>query len=107
MINSRMAKAIICLAAILCGLFVAMPEIKTEATTTSSLKDQIAGLEAERDKLKNEVADLKAQRAPIAQIKAKLDRQVANLEAQIEACTSAIYKLDSEIETSKNQIAEF
>ena len=105
MFKNRKIKAIICLAAILCGLAFAIPKISINATSTSDLKDQISDLEAERDKLKQDVADLKAERAPIASIKNALDKQVANLERQIEACTAEIYRLDGVIAERREQIA--
>ena len=101
----RRFKAIICLAAIICGLTLVVPKISTEASSTSDLKDQISDLEAERDKLKQDVADLKAERAPIANIKYALDKQVENLEKQIETCTAEIYRLDGIIAERRGEIA--
>ncbi|MBQ5810436.1 MAG: peptidoglycan DD-metalloendopeptidase family protein [Clostridia bacterium] len=104
--KSVIAKAMVCLMACMCGMFFFAPPQATQgAPTKSELKDQIAELEKDRDKLKAEVADLKAERAPIAKIKNALDKQVDNLEQQIEACTSEIYKLDESIAESKAEIA--
>ncbi len=101
----RVAKAIVCLVACVCGMMFFVPTNSSGAPSKSELKEQIAELEKERDKLKSEVADLKAERAPIAKIKATLDRQVENLEQQIEACTAEIYRLDESIADSKAEIA--
>jgi len=103
MFRFKTAKALICLAALLCGMVFFIPS--SGAPSVSELKEQIAELEKERDKLKNEVADLKNKRAPVAEIKAALDKEVENLEMQIEACTSEIYRLDESIAAEKAEIA--
>ena len=103
MFRFRTAKALICLVALMCGMMIFIPS--SGAPSVSELKEQIAELEKERDKLKSEVADLKNKRAPVAEIKAALDKEVENLEMQIEACTAEIYKLDQSIATEKALIA--
>ena len=76
----------------------------TSADTAGSLRDDIAALQKESQKLEAEIQRLKNDKKDQATILAAIQKKIANIQAQVLRCNKEINSINAKIDANKKEI---
>lgn len=76
----------------------------SSADSASSLRDEIAGLQAESQKIEAEIKRLKNEKQSQSVILSAIQKKIANIQAQVLRCNKEINSINAKIDANKKEI---